>query len=68
VLLGPSVLYRPTRNIHVGLAPWFGLTQDSPVVEAYFLLGIDFEPGKVASANEGESQDQKRLPILRRPR
>lgn len=68
VLLGPSVLFRPTRNIHVGLAPLFGLTQDSPAVEVYFLLGIDLEPRKAASSREGESQDQKRLPFLRRPR
>lgn len=68
VLLGPSLLYRPTRQLYVGLAPLFGLTHDSPAVEAYFLLGIDLEPGHGASSTSGESESQKRLPILRRPR
>ena len=38
VLLGPSVLFRPTKNIYVRATPLFGLTSESLVVEAYFLV------------------------------
>jgi hypothetical protein len=68
VLLGPSVLYRPTRNIYLGVTPLFGLTKESPTVEAYFLLGIDFEPFGRAYPKEQESGDESRFPRLRRPR
>ena len=68
VLLGPSLLYRPTRNIYLGLTPLFGLTQESPTVEAYFLLGIDFEPFSRVSSKEEDRGNENRLPSLRRPR
>ena len=44
VLLGPSVLYRPTRNTYLGLTALFGLTKDAPVAEAFLVFGIDWEP------------------------
>ena len=43
VLLGPTVLYKPTRNTHVGLMPLFGLNHDAPILEAFIVFGIDFE-------------------------
>lgn len=67
VLLGPTVLYRPTSRIHLGLAPLFGLTSDSPVVEAYFLVGIDFEPFRGSASKEQDSEGGW-FPSLRRPR
>jgi hypothetical protein len=66
VLLGPTLLYRPTRNLYAGVAPLFGLTRESPVVEAYFLLGIDFEPFRPGSKEE--TSDESRFPQFRRPR
>ena len=40
-LLGPSVQWRPASRLHLDLVPLFGLTDDSPRVEAYVVLGID---------------------------
>ena len=66
VLLGPTVLWRPSRSMHVGIAPLFGLTHDSPTVEALFLVGFDFEP--FGSHASGESGRQGDVPMLRRHR
>jgi hypothetical protein len=44
VMLGPTVLYKPTRNTHLGLVTLFGLTHDAPIAEAFFIFGIDWEP------------------------
>ena len=44
VMLGPTALYKPTRNTHLGVVALFGLTQDSSVEEVFFTFGIDFEP------------------------
>ena len=69
VLLGPNVLYRLTRSIYLGLTPLFGLTKDSPVVETYFLLGIDLEPfSPKRSGKRGEESDNLGLKPVRRPR
>jgi len=38
------LLYKPTRNTHLGLVPLFGLTHDSPAVETFFIFGVDLEP------------------------
>jgi len=43
-LLGPSVLFKPTQNTHLGLIPLFGLTHGSPAAEVFVVFGIDFEP------------------------
>jgi len=68
VLLGPSLLYRVTRNIYLGLTPLFGLTKDSPVVETYFLIGIDLEPfSRKRSGIEGEEFLERALKPVRRP-
>ena len=45
VNLGPSLQWRPTRNIHIDLNPLFGLTSDSPHVETWLVLGYDFGSG-----------------------
>ncbi len=68
VLLGPSVLYRPGRNLYLGLTPLLGMTRESPTVEAYFLLGIDFEPFSRAGSGSPEREQDGALPRLRRPR
>ena len=44
-LIGPSVQWRPTRNSHLDVVPLFGVTGDSPHVEAYVVFGFDFGPG-----------------------
>jgi len=44
-LIGPSVQWRPSRRIHLDLAPLFGCTHDSPKVEAYLVFGFDFGTG-----------------------
>jgi hypothetical protein len=67
VLLGPTLLYRPTRNLYLGVAPLFGLTRESPTVEAFFLLGIDFEPFRCASSSKDDGNESW-FPRLRRPR
>jgi hypothetical protein len=43
-LIGPSVQWRPTPRMHLDFVPLFGTTQDSPVVEAFIVFGIDFGP------------------------
>lgn len=40
--IGPSVQWRPTKNMHVDFVPLVGVTSDSPHVEAYVVLGYDF--------------------------
>ena len=44
VMIGPTLLYKPTRNTHIGLVPLFGVTHDSPAAEAFIIFGIDFDP------------------------
>ena len=43
--LGPSLQWRPTRNMHVDLVPLFGVTTDSPRIEAWLVVGFDFDLG-----------------------
>jgi len=62
VMLGPSLLYRPTRHTHLALVPMFGLTRESPTVEAFFIFGLDLE-----LFGGGESGDKsERVRPLRR--
>ncbi len=51
VMLGPALLFNPSRKTHVGLVPLFGVTRDAPAAEAYFVFGLDLEPfhGREAS-------------------
>lgn len=44
-LIGPSLQWRPTSWSHIDLAPLFGCTHDSPNVEAFIVIGIDFGTG-----------------------
>jgi hypothetical protein len=44
-LIGPSLQWFPISRCHVDLAPLFGCTHDSPTVEAYLVIGIDFGTG-----------------------
>ncbi len=41
VLLGPSIQWRPIPRMHLDLVPLFGITDDSPRVEAFVVLGFD---------------------------
>jgi hypothetical protein len=68
ILLGPSLLYRPTRNLYIGLIPLFGLNKDSPAVEAFFLVGIDFEPFSRGYSREEKSEGEFPFQPVRRPR
>jgi hypothetical protein len=45
VLLGPSIQWRPCRGVHLDVAPLFGLTDDSPDMQVWVVLGIDLWPG-----------------------
>ena len=44
IMLGPTALYRPTRNTYFGLTALFGLTHQSPAAEIFLNFGIDLEP------------------------
>jgi hypothetical protein len=68
VMLGPTVLFKPSRNTHVGLVPLFGLTHDSPAVEAFVIFGIDFEPFSSRNRNNESDQDHREFQPIRRPR
>jgi hypothetical protein len=64
VMVGPTVLYKPTRNTHIGLVPLFGLTHDSPAVEAFVIFGIDLEP----FADRRSADEADRVRPVRRSR
>ena len=69
LLLGPVLLYKPTRETHIGLVPLFGLTSDAPVAEVYVVFGIDFEPFSWFGSNKSESgRDERGFEPVRRPR
>jgi hypothetical protein len=42
--LGPSIQWRPTPRIHLDLVPLFGVTHNSPLVEAWVVFGFDLGP------------------------
>jgi hypothetical protein len=67
VMLGPTVLFKPTRNTHLGLVPLVGLTHDAPSVEAFFIFGVDFEPFALNGSESDQSGTGEFRP-LRRPR
>ena len=48
--VGPSLQWRPTRNMHLDLLPLFGVTGQSPHIEAWVILGYDFGPGNEQKA------------------
>jgi hypothetical protein len=54
-LMGPSVQWRPTAKTHIDLVPLFGMTEDSPDVESYVVLGIDFGGPKSAKGKSGRA-------------
>lgn len=45
VLLGPTIQWRPLRGVHLDVAPLVGLTDDSPDVQVWVVLGIDLLSG-----------------------
>lgn len=47
-LIGPSVQWRPNLRTHLDLVPLFGLTNDSPRVEAFLVFGIELGPGNAS--------------------
>lgn len=42
LLVGPSLQYRPLRNIHLDLATLVGIGADSPDFEGFLVLGYEF--------------------------
>jgi hypothetical protein len=42
LLVGPSLQYRPTSNVHIDLAPLVGIGHDAPDARVYFVIGYDF--------------------------
>ena len=45
IMVGPSAQWRPWPKWHIDVAPLFGLTDDSPRLEAWVVAGFDFGPG-----------------------
>src|SRR5262249_517154 len=43
--LGPRIQWRPTRRTQLDLVPLFGVTKDSPLLEAWVVFGFDIGPG-----------------------
>jgi hypothetical protein len=43
---------------YVVATPLFGLTSQSPVGEAYFLIGVDFEPFRGGSSKGQEGEEE----------
>ena len=41
-IIGPSIQWRPTPDMHLDLVGMAGMTDDSPNVEAWLVFGIDF--------------------------
>lgn len=41
-LVGPSMQYRPTRHVHMDFAPLFGIGDESPAMQALFVVGYEF--------------------------
>lgn len=69
VMLGPTVLYKPTRNTHIGLVPLIGVTSDAPAAQVFLIFGIDFEPASWRGFGKGGSGKQERgFEPVRRPR
>ena len=44
-LIGPSIQWRPGPRTHLDLVPLFGVTKDSPRVEAFLVFGIELGRG-----------------------
>lgn len=42
LLIGPSVQYRPLRNMHVDIAPLIGVSEDAPAARAFLNVGWEF--------------------------
>jgi hypothetical protein len=69
VMLGPTLLFKPSRNTHLGLVSLFGLNSDAPVADIYLIFGIDLEPFAGKGAIDGESgKDERGIQPVRRPR
>ncbi len=68
VMLGPSVLFRPSRQTYLSVVPLFGLTSDAPKLEAFFIFGIDFEPFARRGAVEDQGVNHDDYAPVRRPR
>lgn len=44
-LLGPSIQWRPTKEIHVDFAPLFGMNNDAPHSQIFIVFGYTLRPG-----------------------
>ncbi len=44
-VIGPTVAFKPTRNIRFDVSPLFGVTFDAPRVQAFAVLSYTFGPG-----------------------
>lgn len=60
--IGPSVQWRPASRWHIDLVPLFGVTQDSPRVEAFVNKYYSKEVGNVVL--ETEDNDKKRMELF----
>ena len=68
VMLGPTALYKPTRNTHLGLVPLLGLTHDAPVVEVFLIFGLDLEPLLWGKSGDSPAADADQFRPVRRRR
>lgn len=67
-MLGPTVLFRPSRSTYLSVVPLFGLTSDAPTIEAFFIFGMDFEPFAHRSATQELDVNRDGVSPVRRPR
>jgi len=57
LLFGPTALFKPSSDTHLGLVTLFGLNDESPAAEIFVVFGIDFEPfGWSGSASDLERE------------
>jgi hypothetical protein len=56
-MLGPTFLYKPSRDTHLGLVPLFGVSADAPVAEIFLIFGIDLEPFTWGHSSSDSSRD-----------
>ena len=66
VMLGPTILFKPTRNTHIGLMPLLGLTHDSPRVETILVFGFDLEPFTPRAKTSDSERDSGAFHFFRR--
>ena len=58
LLLGPTILFKPTKDTHLGLVTLAGLTEESPAAEVFLIFGIDLEMFRWAGLRSGTGREE----------